>query len=63
LFVAIAVIAVVYVGRESVNETRAVVEASATGNDAVASAFQEQSSGVQVTGEGIVTRFCRMTRR
>ncbi len=56
LLLAIAVIAVVYVGREQVNETRAVVEPSASGNQAVASAFQEHRSGVQVTGEGIVTK-------
>ena len=56
LFLAIAVIAVVYVGREQVDDTRTVVEPSAPSNEAVASAFQEQRSGVQVTGEGIVTK-------
>jgi len=51
---AIAVVAVLYVGWGQVNGTH-VRRASTSGDEAVASAFREQRSGVQVTGAGVVT--------
>ena len=51
---AIAVVAVLYVGWGQVDGTHAR-RASTSGDEAVASAFREQRSGVKVTGAGVVT--------
>jgi len=56
LLLAMAVIAAQFVGGGQVNETHPVLSPSTSTDEAVASAFREQRSGVQVAGEGVVTR-------
>lgn len=53
---AIAIIAALYVGWGHFNGTGDFQGPSTSTNEVVASAFRDQRSGVQVTGEGIVTK-------
>jgi hypothetical protein len=53
---AIAIIAVCYVGSGHTNETLNFADASTARAEAIATAFREQRSGVQVAGEGVVVR-------
>ena len=52
----IAVIAALYVGLGQLNATHDFFGAPTATNDAIASAFREQRSGVDVVGRGVVTR-------
>jgi len=53
---AIAIIAVVYAGVGHFNAAHNFMVASSSSSDTIANAFAAHKSGVQVTGEGIVTR-------
>jgi hypothetical protein len=53
---AVVLIAVLCIGWVLLNGTRHSLGPAVLGNEAVASAFREQRSAVQVTGEGVVTR-------
>jgi len=52
----IAIIAACYVSSGQTNETLNFADASTGGAEAIATAFREQRSGVQVAGEGVVVR-------
>jgi hypothetical protein len=52
----IAVIAALYVGLGQLDATHDFFRASTATNEAIASAFREQRSGVEVVGRGVVTR-------
>ena len=53
----IAIIAALYVGWGQLNAPHGVFGTSTTAtNEAISSAFGSQTSGVQVTGQGVVTR-------
>ena len=52
----IAIIAVLFVGWCQRNASNDIFGPLPSGNEAIAVAFREQISGVQVTGEGVVTR-------
>ena len=54
--VAIAIIGALYVGWGRLGGTRDFLGPSTPSNETAASAFKEQKSGVQVTGEGVVTK-------
>jgi len=56
LFLAIAIAAAVYFGRGQFSEPDSLHEQSAVAEDALARAFRDQASGVQVTGEGVVIK-------
>jgi len=56
LLLALAAARAVFVGSGPVNGTHTVSSPATSSNSAIASAFRDQRSGVQVTGEGIVTR-------
>lgn len=56
IFAALAIVAVLYVGRGRVNVAPGVPGLSTSGNEEVANAFKEQKSNVQVMGEGVVTK-------
>ena len=56
LILAIAIAAAVYFGWSQFNEPDSVHQPSAIADDAIASAFRNQTSGIQVTGEGTVTK-------
>jgi hypothetical protein len=56
LAIAIIAIAAVYVGFGQLNGSHDSLSLSTSGNEAIASAFRDKKSGVQVTGEGIVTK-------
>jgi Protein of unknown function (DUF3465) len=53
---AIAVIASLYAGLGQLNATHEFFGASTSTNEAIANAFREQTSGVQVAGKGVVTK-------
>jgi len=53
---ALVFIAICHVGWGQANDTLRFADASAARNEAIASAFRDQRSGVQVTGEGVVAR-------
>ena len=56
-FIAIvAVIAVLYVGLNQINSTHGSTGETTPATEAVASAFKDQRSGIQVEGEGIVAK-------
>jgi hypothetical protein len=52
----VAVIAVLYVGLSQITATRGLLGVSTSGPEAVASAFRDQKSGIQIDGEGIVAK-------
>ena len=54
--VTVAVIAALYVGLGQINAPHGLIGVSTSTNEAVASAFREQKSGVQVEGEGVVAK-------
>jgi len=56
LFLAIAIAAAVHLGRGQFTEPDRLHEPSAVAEDALARAFRDQTSGIQVTGEGVVTK-------
>ena len=56
LFLAIAIAAAVYFGRGQFSEPDSLHEQSAVAEDAIARAFRDQASGVQVTGQGVVIK-------
>ena len=56
LFLAIAIAAALYFGWSQFNEPDSFHAAPTVADDAVASAFRNQTSGIQVTGEGAVTK-------
>lgn len=56
LFLAIAIAAAVYFGRGQFTEPESLHAPPTVADDAVASAFRDQTSGVQVTGEGVVAK-------
>ena len=53
---AIAIIAACYVGSGHTNEPLHFADATTARAEAIASAFREKRSGVQVAGEGVVVR-------
>ncbi len=53
---AIAIIAALYLGLGQFNVSHNFMGASTSSNAAIASAFEAHRSGVQVTGEGVVTK-------
>jgi hypothetical protein len=53
---ALVFIAICHVGWGQANETLRFADTSTARNDAIASAFRDQRSGVQLTGEGVVAR-------
>jgi hypothetical protein len=56
LLLAIAIAAAVYFGRGQFIEPDSLHESSTVAEDAIARAFRDQTSGVQVTGEGVVIK-------
>lgn len=56
LFLALAIVAAVYFGRGQFSQPENFHEPSAVADDAIASAFRNQTSGIQVMGEGVVTK-------
>jgi hypothetical protein len=55
-FPLIAIVVALYVGWGQLNGGQGIPGPSASGQEAVAIAFREQKSGVEVTGEGVVTK-------
>jgi len=53
---AVAVVAVLYVGLGQISPTHDLLGVPTPATEAVASAFRDQKSGVQVEGEGIVAK-------
>jgi hypothetical protein len=56
---AVAVIAALIIGFGQTDRALKLVGISSSRSDAIASAFKEHRSGVQVTGEGIVTKILK----
>jgi hypothetical protein len=54
LVLALAVLGVAFVGSRQLNQTRVTAVVSAPSDAAIASAYQERRSGVQVAGQGVV---------
>jgi len=56
LLYALAILGVIYAGATKFGESFELTQSSSTGNEQIASAFNNQTSGLQVSGEGVVSR-------